>query len=141
MNCTVIPTQALRHWMSAFAAAGVAATATALLIGFASDASAGATARPRPGRHAEPGPGVPTFADAVDAFRAQRWAEAYGRFATLADHGDAGAATMALAMVSAGSDVFGKSWAATPGQLRRWSELAAHRATDDAQLLRAEPSE
>ena len=65
-------------------------------------------------------------ADAVQAFLAQRYAVAYGRFAELADAGHAPSALMALAMVCQGRSMFGSDWSATPGQLQRWSAMAAH---------------
>lgn len=65
---------------------------------------------------------------AMHAFLAQRYATAYGRFAQLADDGDASAAQMALAMVCQGPSLFGSEWSATPGQLRRWAAMAAREA-------------
>jgi hypothetical protein len=62
---------------------------------------------------------------ANEAFLARRYAEAYGRFAELADEGHAPSAWMALMLVSNGPAQFGGDWSATPGQLRRWSALAA----------------
>jgi len=61
---------------------------------------------------------------AVKAFLSQRYADAYGRFAQLADGGDTSAALIALMMVCQGPTLFGSDWSATPGQLRRWSALA-----------------
>jgi hypothetical protein len=67
---------------------------------------------------------APSRADAVQAFMDHRYAVAYGRFAQLADEGDAASALMALTMVCQGRSVFGSDWSATPGQLRRWSAAA-----------------
>jgi hypothetical protein len=64
------------------------------------------------------------YAEAVQAFMAQRYADAYGRFTTLADAGHAPSALMALAMVRHGASMFGSDWSATPGQLQRWSAMA-----------------
>ena len=57
-------------------------------------------------------------------FLSRRYAEAYGRYADLADAGDPAAASMALAMVVHGPALFGSDWSATSGQLQRWSALA-----------------
>lgn len=63
-------------------------------------------------------------AEAVQAFRAGRYAAAYGRFAELADEGDGGAALIALTMLRHGPLLFGSEWSITDGQLERWSEIA-----------------
>jgi hypothetical protein len=63
---------------------------------------------------------------AVQAFQARQYPMAYGRFAELADAGDAPSALMALAMMRHGPTVFGSEWSITPGQVQRWSELALH---------------
>ena len=72
----------------------------------------------------------PTFADAAESLRVGRFAEAYGRFVTLADAGDADAGCIALVMHRYGPQVFGSMWDATTEQLAqwtRWSEAAAQR--------------
>jgi hypothetical protein len=58
----------------------------------------------------------------------QRYADAYGRFAELADAGDAAAVWMALMMVSNGPAIFDSDWSATPGQLKRWTASAMRHA-------------
>ena len=63
-------------------------------------------------------------AAAVQAFQARDYPTAYGRFAELADAGDAPSALMALAMMRHGPAVFGSQGSITPGQVQRWSELA-----------------
>jgi len=63
-------------------------------------------------------------AQAVQAFRNGQVAEAYGRFAALADAGDGGSALLALAMVRHGPALYGSEWSLTEGQLRRWSKIA-----------------
>ncbi|HET9208655.1 MAG TPA: hypothetical protein VFO28_20605 [Burkholderiaceae bacterium] len=63
---------------------------------------------------------------AVQAFRAREYPVAYGRFAALADDGDAASALMALAMVHHGPVLFGSEWSLTLQQLQRWSALALH---------------
>lgn len=65
-------------------------------------------------------------AQAVQAFQAREYAVAYGRFAALADDGDAGSALIALAMVRHGPTLFGSEWSLTQPQLQHWSDLALH---------------
>ncbi|MBI5721373.1 MAG: hypothetical protein HZC37_27190 [Burkholderiales bacterium] len=72
---------------------------------------------------------------AFQALRGRRFAEAYGQFAALADEGHGGAALMALALVRHGAELNGNAWSATPGQLRRWSALAAQDLRDRAGQL------
>jgi hypothetical protein len=67
---------------------------------------------------------------AVQAFQAREYPMAYGRFADLADAGDAPSALMALAMLRHGPSMFGSDWSITPGQLQRWSELALREVQD-----------
>jgi hypothetical protein len=81
---------------------------------------------------------APTFADAAEALRTGRHAEAYGRFVALADEGDVDAGRIALVMHRYGPEVFGSAWDASVEQLAdwtRWSEAAA--AKDLAQLRAA----
>ena len=66
-------------------------------------------------------------ARAVDAFRAGRFPEAYGRFVRLADLGDAEAARLALWMYQRGPTLFGREWDATPEQIADWSAHATRR--------------
>lgn len=106
--------------VAAMALSAIAATLLAL-----STAQAGATPRPPAGRHAEAPPTSVLEQRANEAFLARRYAEAYGRFAELADEGHVPSAWMALMLVSNGPAQFGGEWSATPGQLRRWSALAA----------------
>lgn len=74
-------------------------------------------------------------AQAVQAFRSQRYAIAYGGFATLADEGHAPSAALASMMVSHGAWLLGSQWSATPGQLLRWNALAQHDLYEHATLL------
>lgn len=92
-------------------------------------AGPGVTTQPREA------PAVPLQARAHEAFAAQRYAEAYGRYAALADQGDAVAAWMALTLVSNGPVLFGTEWSATPGQLQRWSALAARHVEQRSALI------
>lgn len=104
--------------------AAIALGAIAAALCTVSIAEAAATPHRPIARHGEvllePSP----QAEANQAFLAQRYAEAYGRFAALADTGDAPSAWMALTLVSNGPVLFGSDWSATPGQLRRWRALA-----------------
>jgi hypothetical protein len=100
-----------------------AVVAAGLLVGAAAKASAQAHAKDVQVAGAEQ---MRRQALAMQAFRTQQYADAYGRFAALADDGDAEAAIMALAMVRSGRTLFGSLWSATPGQLTRWSALALH---------------
>jgi hypothetical protein len=67
---------------------------------------------------------------AVQAFRAREYATAYGRFAELADAGDAPSALMALAMLRHGPTLFGSDWSITPDQVHRWSAIALREVQD-----------
>lgn len=64
-----------------------------------------------------------TYAHAVQSFREQRYAAAYGRFVHLADAGHAPSAQLALVMYRNGPALFGSDWSATPGQQQRWHAL------------------
>lgn len=66
-------------------------------------------------------------ARAVDAFRAGRFPEAYGRFVALAELGDAEAARLALWMYQRGPTLFGREWDATPEQIADWTTQATRR--------------
>jgi hypothetical protein len=74
-------------------------------------------------------------AEAAQDLLAQRYAQAYGRFAQLADEGHEPSALMALAMVCHGPSMFGSEWSATPGQLRRWSAMAVHEVQEHGLLI------
>ena len=67
---------------------------------------------------------------AVQAFQAREYPMAYGRFAELADAGDAPSALMALAMVRHGPVLFGSDWSITEGQVHRWSAIALREVQD-----------
>jgi hypothetical protein len=62
--------------------------------------------------------------DAQQAFRAGRWAAAYGRFTALADGGHAPSAQVALFMAAQGPALFGSHWSVSEGQRRRWQALS-----------------
>lgn len=62
---------------------------------------------------------------ARQALRDGRHAEAFGRFAALADAGDAASADTALWMLRHGPELFGSDWWASEAQLRHWRGLAA----------------
>jgi hypothetical protein len=76
-------------------------------------------------------------AQAVQAFQALQYADAYGRFAALADEGDAPSALLALAMVRHGPALFRSEWSATHGQLQRWSALALQDLREHGPLIAA----
>lgn len=118
------------HWRPIGSVTLVALGATIGALTALTDAHAGAMPRRAPARHAEAPPAYAPAApapqsQAQEAFVAGRYAEAYGRYASLADAGDAQAAFMALLLVANGPAVFGGEWSATPGQLQRWNALAA----------------
>lgn len=124
------PSRLLRLWAPLLPYATlVAATVIAVnSIMSAAEAGAAEASAAAPQAAAAP-PAAVSLETAHEAFRNRHHAEAYGRFAALADAGDAIAASVALAMVTHGPALFGAEWSATPGQLRRWSALAAeHRA-------------
>ena len=73
----------------------------------------------------------PTFADAAQSLRAGRFAEAYGRFVTLADEGDADAGRIALVMHRYGSEVFGSTWDASTEQLTQWTHWSEAEAQQE----------
>ena len=98
-----------------------AVVAAGLLVGAATKATAQARAKDVQIAGAEQ---MRRQAQAMQAFQTRQYAEAYGRFAALADDGDAQAAIVALAMVRNGQALFGSLWSATSGQLARWSALA-----------------
>jgi hypothetical protein len=101
---------------------GMAVTAATLAaIGHVADA--GAPARPAGARMRE-APALAPTSQIHTLFLERRYAEAYGRYAELADAGDAAAASMALAMVMHGPALFGSDWSATSTQLQRWHALA-----------------
>jgi hypothetical protein len=84
---------------------------------------AGLPTRPAGARMRE-APALAPISQVHSLFMDRRYAQAYGRYAELADAGDPAAASMALAMVMHSAAVFGSDWSATSGQLQRWSALA-----------------
>lgn len=68
------------------------------------------------------------FEQARQAFRAHRYAAAYGRLSRLADAGHVPSAELARTMHLHGAGFFGQAWAASEPQQRRWSDLV-ERAT------------
>jgi hypothetical protein len=101
------------------------AVAAALLI--AALQRAGTVARPEHVSSATARPPAvtvafaPTFAEAAQALRLGRHAEAYGRFVTLADEGDIDAGRIALLLHRFGPKLFGSHWDATTEQLQAWT--------------------
>lgn len=123
-DLTVPPT---RRFQGPWLAAAPMLLALALTIGGALLAAAAARNAPRSERsHDAPAAGAEQMrrqAQAVQAFQAHQYAVAYGRFAALADDGDAPSALIALAMVRHGKALFGSDWSVTRGQLRHWGAL------------------
>jgi hypothetical protein len=74
------------------------------------------------------------YADAVQSFREQRYAAAYGRFAAMADSGHLPSAQLALAMHAHGRELFGSDWSASPDQRRRWNTLVVNAARQRVEL-------
>jgi hypothetical protein len=108
--------------LTAIFLSGVAVTAvTWAALGHISEA--GEVTRPAAARMRET-PALAPSSQARSLFLDHRYAEAYGRYAGLADAGDTVAASMALTMVMHGPALFGSEWSATSGQLQRWSALA-----------------
>ncbi|MCW5658116.1 MAG: hypothetical protein KIT60_10470 [Burkholderiaceae bacterium] len=108
--------------LTAIFLSGLAVTAVTLAV-LERVTEAGASPRPTAARIGEaPPPLTPTQAHAL--FLDGRYAEAYGRYAALADAGDSVAASMALTLVVHGPAVFGSDWSATSDQWQRWSALA-----------------
>lgn len=97
------------------------AIVSALIVGAMGNAMARAGERRLPIAGAEQ---MRRQAQAVQAFRNGQVADAYGRFAALADGGDGGSALLALALVRHGPALYGSQWSVTEGQLRRWSRIA-----------------
>lgn len=71
------------------------------------------------------------YAHAVRSFRAQRFSDAYGRFAQLADAGHVPSAQLALVMYRNGSRLFDSNWSAAPSQLQRWNALVINNVLDN----------
>jgi len=99
------------------------AVAAVTLAALGHIAEAGESARPAAARTRE-APAPATSSQVHSLFTARHYAEAYGRYAGLADAGDPAAASIALTMVLHGPALFGSDWSATGGQLQRWSALA-----------------
>jgi hypothetical protein len=119
-----------RAWLAVRTVAAMALSAIAATLIALAPARAGAAPRPPAGGQAEAPPATVLEQRAIEAFLARRFAEAYGRFAELADQGHAPSAWMALMLVSNGPAQFGADWSATPGQLQRWNALATRHAQE-----------
>lgn len=68
------------------------------------------------------------YAQAMQAFRAGRFPDAYGRFVALADAGHAQAARHALWMCEHGPALFGSQWDCGPSQVEDWAGAAGAQA-------------
>ena len=100
-----------------------AAVTTVTLAALGRIAESSESTRPSSARMRE-APELTPASQVHSLFLARRYAEAYGRYAALADAGDPAAASMALTMVVHGPALFGSDWSATSGQLQRWNALA-----------------
>lgn len=69
---------------------------------------------------------------AAAAFRAQRYATAYGLYTRLADAGHVPSARLALVMADHGVQLFGRDWYVSPDQQRRWNALVVNAARSRA---------
>lgn len=67
------------------------------------------------------------FSEAMAHYKAGKWPGAYGRFAALADHGNAEAARIALIMLRHGAQMYGSAWGASQPQIEQWTKLAFER--------------
>lgn len=67
------------------------------------------------------------FTEAMTQYKQGKWSGAYGRFATLADHGHAEAARIALIMLRNGATMYGSDWGASQPQIQQWTKLAVQR--------------
>lgn len=63
------------------------------------------------------------YAEAVQTFRSGRMAEAFGRFAALANRGDPDSARVALFLHQYGPALYGKHWDAFPQDVAYWGTL------------------
>lgn len=70
----------------------------------------------------------PAFTHAVTHYRQGRWSGAYGRFAQLADQGNAEAARIALFMLRNGEQLYRSGWGASQDQIDSWIALASRNA-------------
>ena len=66
---------------------------------------------------------------AVQAFRAGRMSDAYGRFMALANRGDVDAARIVLFLHQYGAALHGKQWDALPADVAYWNQLVRNSPT------------
>jgi hypothetical protein len=66
------------------------------------------------------------YAQALELFRAQRYAAAYGRLMALADAGHLPAAHAALLMLRNGKAMFGSDWSASERQQMHWNAVVVN---------------
>jgi hypothetical protein len=71
---------------------------------------------------------------AVTSFRTGRTSEAFGQFMSLANHGDADAARIALFMYNYGNALYGKEWDVLPSAVASWDKLVRDSGTPGRQL-------
>jgi hypothetical protein len=80
-------------------------------------------------------------AEALNAFRAQRYSAAFGRFAALADAGHVPSAEIALVMLRYSTTMFGSDWSASAPQQAGWHALLINNTRSRAVVLDAGKAE
>lgn len=127
-------THAMQQHKLPFTAAmlAISLAAAATLVGWPSSVGgtspAAATSMPTPLHESLTETRLAQYHLAHEAFRAGRFAAAYGRFAALADAGHAASAEVALMMWRHGPSLFNSAWSASPLQVQRWTALSVGRA-------------
>ena len=81
------------------------------------------------------------YQEAVQAFRAGRTSDAFGRFIDLANRGDVDAARIALFMHSYGPVLFGKQWDAGSQDVAYWTTLLHNNGTTARAMPEFVPTE
>lgn len=104
MKTTTKPSRFILHVLAAFLVCGNAAAATSSSIDAARSEA--------------------LFNEAMELYSVGRWSAAYGRFAALADQGNAEAARIALLMLRHGAKLYGRDWGASQPQINQWMTLA-----------------
>jgi hypothetical protein len=74
-------------------------------------------------------------AEALIAFREQRYSAAFGRFAALADAGHVPSAEIALVMLRYSTTMFGSDWSASTPQQASWHALVINNTRSRAVVL------
>ena len=74
--------------------------------------------------HPKPLANQALFDQALAEYKEGRRTAAYGKFVTLADHGDAESARIALMLLRHGQKMHGAGWGASQAQINHWMLLA-----------------